>query len=74
MKRSEYERRRRALEETFESELAMLRAAHEVRMRSLEELWLVNPEEDAPSPALAVPPVPAEDARFWCLPSGLDDA
>jgi hypothetical protein len=60
MKRSEYERRRRALEETFESELAMLRAAHEVRMRSLEELWRADPEEDAPSPALAVPPVPAE--------------
>ena len=56
MKRSEYEQRRRALAETFETELAMLRAAHEVRMRSLEELWLVNPEEDAPSPALAVQP------------------
>jgi hypothetical protein len=59
MKRSEYERRRRALEETFGSELTMLRAAHEVRMRSLEEIWLADPEEDAPSPVLAVPPMPS---------------
>lgn len=58
MTRNEYERRRRALEEAFESELAMLRAAHQVRMRTLEELWLANPEEDAPSPVLAAPPMP----------------
>ena len=58
MKRSEYERRRRALEETLEGELATLRAAHQIRLRSLEVLWLANPEEDAPTQAPAAPPTP----------------
>lgn len=58
MKRSEYEQRRLALEETFEGELATLRAAHQIRLRSLEALWLADPEEDAPSQAPAGPPIP----------------
>lgn len=58
MKRSEYERRRRALEETLEGELATLRAAHQIRLRSLEALWLADPEEDAPPQTPAAPPMP----------------
>ena len=55
MKRSEYEQRRQALEETFESEIATLRAAQQIRLRSLEALWRADPEEDAPPPAPASP-------------------
>jgi hypothetical protein len=58
MKRSEYEQRRRALEETFEAELATVRAAQQIRLRALEALWLADREEDAPSEAPAAPPMP----------------
>lgn len=40
MDRSEYERRRRALEELYQTDLRFLRAAHESRVRSLESLYL----------------------------------
>lgn len=63
MKRSEYEQRRQALEDAFETELATLRAAHQIRLHSLEALWLANPEEDAPPPAPAVPPAPTARRR-----------
>jgi hypothetical protein len=40
MDRNEFIRRRRALEELYETDLRFLRAAHESRVRSLEALWL----------------------------------
>ncbi len=58
MKRSEYEQRRRALEETFEAEIATVRAAQQIRRRAFEALWLADLEEDAPSEAPAAPPMP----------------
>ncbi|HEX7186040.1 MAG TPA: hypothetical protein VF756_29715 [Thermoanaerobaculia bacterium] len=58
MKRSEYEQRRQALEESFEAEVATLRAAHQIRLRSLEALWRADPEEDAPPQTLAAPSMP----------------
>ena len=39
MKRSEYEQRLRALEETFEAEIATVRAAQQIRRRAFEALW-----------------------------------
>lgn len=64
MKRSEYEQRRQALEDAFETELATLRAAHQIRLRSLEALWLANPEEDAPPQVPVVPPIPVARRRM----------
>ena len=59
MDRNEFERRRRALEEMYQADLNLVRAAHAARVRSLEALWLAPPEETAPSTAQAgAPPVP----------------
>ncbi|HJX26880.1 MAG TPA: hypothetical protein VJ885_03130 [Thermoanaerobaculia bacterium] len=63
MKRSEYEQRRRALEEIHQADLGLIRSAHEARLRSLEALWLSDPEEDA-----AESPAPAPDARPAAAP------
>ena len=55
MTREEYEERQRALEEQHRADVAMLNAAHALRLRSLERLWQesVAGEEGsmAPSPA-----------------------
>lgn len=53
MTRSEYEQRRRALEQQFQADLEMLRTAHQVRLRSLEQLWLALGDGAAASPPLA---------------------
>ena len=58
MKRSEYEQRRRALEETFEAEIATVRAAQEIRRRAFEAIWRADLEDDEPPEAPAVPPAP----------------
>lgn len=58
MKRSEYEQRRRALEETFEAEIATVRAAQEIRRRAFEALWRADLEDDEPSEAPAAPALP----------------
>ena len=39
MTREQYEERRRALEEQLRADIALVQAAHEVRVRSLERLW-----------------------------------
>jgi hypothetical protein len=44
MRHSEYERRRRALEEQCRADLELVRAAYEAKIRALEMLWLVAPE------------------------------
>jgi hypothetical protein len=58
MKRSEYEERRRALEETFEAEIATVRAAQQIRRRAFEALWRADLEDDEPSQAPAAPSMP----------------
>jgi hypothetical protein len=61
MRRSEYEQRRRASEEVYQADLELIRSAHEARLRSLEALWLADPEEDGsgdPPPAPATHPAP----------------
>ena len=60
MTRSEYERRRRALEAQLAADVELVRAAHETRMRALESLWLAEGEEDAAS---APPSGEAESAQ-----------
>ena len=51
MDRQEFLRRRRALEELYQTDLRLLRAAHEARVRSLEALWLSLDADDAALPA-----------------------
>jgi hypothetical protein len=59
MDRKEYERRRRALEELYETDLRFLRAAHESRVRSLEALWLALEGDSADAaPVAALNPAP----------------
>ena len=74
MTRSEYEERRRALEAQRQADIALINAAHETRIRSLDRLWQATAEDDAilalpaaaetralPAPA-AVPAVSAPPA------------
>ena len=58
MKRSEYEQRLRALDETFEAEIATVRAAQQIRRRAFEALWRTDLEDDAPAETPATPPPP----------------
>jgi hypothetical protein len=66
MTRSEYEMRRCALEEQVRADIALIQAAHETRIRSIERLWQAANEADAlqtvPIQA-AVGPSGAEMAR-----------
>ena len=50
MDRQEFQRRRRALEELYQADLRLLRAAHESRVRSLEALWTSLDGGDAALP------------------------
>lgn len=65
MNDDEYERRRRALEEMYQADLLMVRAAHETRLRCLEALR----QTEAPTggqgsrPAPPPPPAPAPPKR-----------
>jgi len=59
----EYERRKQALEEIYEADLEMVRAAHEVRLRSLEALWLSSAPGPAPGTAAAPAEAPAPKQR-----------
>ncbi len=61
MTREDYEERRSALEEQHRADVALLTAAHELRLRSLERLWREGaggePEAAAPEhSAVAAPP------------------
>jgi hypothetical protein len=66
MTREEYEERRRALEEQHRADVALLNAAQELRLRSLERLWRegVEGEPDAAAPdAFAAVAQPVTDVR-----------
>jgi hypothetical protein len=47
MTRGEYEERRRALEAQRQADIALINAAHETRIRSLDRLWQAAAEDDA---------------------------
>jgi hypothetical protein len=57
MTRSEYEERLRALEAQRQADIALINAAHEIRVRSLERLWQAVAEVDG---VPAVPAVPGK--------------
>ncbi len=66
MRYSEYEERKRALEEQLHADLELVRAGHQARVRALEALWLASPVEEEPPAAdetAAVPPPPASETR-----------
>ena len=84
MDRQEFLRRRRALEELYQADLRLLRAAHEARVRSLEALWMDLQPDALPPPgtillsaveeAPATPPIPElpEPAEAEVVPSAPD--
>ena len=74
MRRSEYEQRRGALEETYQADLELIRSAHAARLRSLEALWLSNPEEDPAEESAPAPPVAPPRIVRPPLAQALDDA
>jgi hypothetical protein len=57
MNDDEYERRKRALEEMYQADLTMVRAAHETRLRCLDALRQASPSP-ADSAAGLRPPTP----------------
>jgi hypothetical protein len=67
MTREDYEERLRALGAQLEADIAMVRAGHEARVRSLESLWQAAQAGDekaaVPAPAPAPPAAPRETAR-----------
>lgn len=70
MNDDEYERRKRALEEMYQADLLMMRAAHEARLRSLEAFrqagapgGLPESQPAPPPPAPAPRSAPARPAR-----------
>ena len=73
MTREEYEKRRRALEEQLRADIALMNAAHETRIRSLERLWQDTAEdssEPARPAASAAPLQPAKPAPKKIRPRG----
>ena len=59
MTRSEYEERRRALEAQRQADIALINAAHETRVRSLDRLWQATAEDDG---NLVMPAAPGNGA------------
>ena len=62
MTREEYEERRRSFEEQHRAEIALLNAAHEVRIRSLERLWQEALGREERPAAAEAPPAPVQPA------------
>src|SRR4028118_2037925 len=63
MKRSEYEQRRRALEEIHQADLGLIRPAHEARPRSTEGPRPHGPGGDAAAASRAPPAPPGRRVR-----------
>jgi hypothetical protein len=59
MRHSEYEQRRRALEEQYHADAELLRAGYQAKLRALEMLWLASPDV-AVLPARSAPLLPGE--------------
>ncbi len=64
MTQDEYEERRRALEQELQSDLALIHAAHEARVRSLDRLRRLAIEGNEPGTARnEAPPAPAASRK-----------
>jgi len=66
MDSQEYQQRRQALEEQLQSDLNLIRAGHEAKIRALERIWFTSdgpsspPVETVPDETVARETVPAE--------------
>jgi hypothetical protein len=63
MTREEYEKRRRALEEQLRADIALMNAAHETRIRSLERLWQSTAEDRLASDRPVTSAAPVQPAK-----------
>jgi hypothetical protein len=72
MRKSEYEKRRRALEKQYEEDLELLRTAHHARLRALEALFASSTEHQGePIPSVASTSAsPVESRERQALPQG----
>jgi hypothetical protein len=72
MRKSEYEKRRRALEKQYEEDLELLRSAHHARLRALEALFASSTEHQGePIPSVAsTGALPVESRERQALPQG----
>ena len=85
MTREEYEERRRAFEEQHRADVALMNAAQEARIRSLDRLWQEELDRErsaaapeafpAPAPAPVQPaPAPKPMRERYTVVNDLDDA
>jgi hypothetical protein len=51
MNHSDYERRKRGLDDQLAAGIELLRAAHRTQLRALELVWMASPENPTPLPA-----------------------
>ena len=70
MTREEYEERLRGLSEQLEADIAMVRAGHEARVRSLESLWQAAKAGDEKAAVPAAVPAPPDAPRETARPPG----
>ena len=67
MTRKEFEERMRALEAQHQADVALMNAAHEARVRSLESLWrtvaplAADPQHTAAPATASAPPAPVQE-------------
>ena len=81
MTREEYEERRRAFEEQHRADVALMNAAQEARIRSLDRLWQEELDREWPaaapdaSPATVEPaPAPKPTRERYSVVNDLDEA
>lgn len=55
MRSSEYEQRRRAIEEQLQADLELIRAGSQAKLRALEMMWLHSAESDGETPRNEAP-------------------
>lgn len=62
MTHEEFATRRQALDRQLEAGIELLRQAHQVQVRALEMVWMINPVAELPLPATAGPAQEAQPA------------
>lgn len=70
MTREEYEERRRALDAQLQTDVALVHAGHEARVRSLESLWQAAKAGDGKAAVPAAAPEPPAAPQAAARPPG----
>jgi len=68
MDSQEYQQRRQALEEQLQSDLNLIRAGHEAKVRALEMIWLTSDRQSG-TPVETVEAVPDETVASETVPA-----